>query len=312
MQNSAHQGDNENSHSGGGDDNLEQQPQSGASSQHQVEAELAAVTSAYPRIPLPPMLEGNIEAYFMSMDFWFKASGVTNDSRRYNTVMAQIPPTKLMELRPIIDALPNLNRYEYIKRQLINQFADSQQRRLHRVLSEMPLGDNRPSKLFYDMTRTANGALSDAVLLDLWAARLPSHAQAAVVASGGTTDQRVKIADAVTESMSMRLANRVEVVSNSNNCEAPSSNTQWPGMDFVKNEIAAMFRNFESKLLVNNERGRDRSRGRTSDRERSNSRRRRDASMEEFEQCWYHRQFGSKAKACREPCNYKKPGGVAQ
>lgn len=115
--------------------------------------------------------------------------------------MAQVPPKKLMELGSVIDALPNLNRYAYIKRCLIEHFTDSQQRRLQRVLSDMPLGDSKPSKLFYEMSRTANGTLSDVVLLDLWATRLPSHAQAAVAPSQGTTAERMRIADAVTESM---------------------------------------------------------------------------------------------------------------
>lgn len=117
----------------------------------------------------------------MSLEFWFTASGVLDDNRKYNLVMAQVPSsTKLMELRPIIDEVPNLNRYIYIKRALIEHFSDSQQRRLQKVISDMPLGDNKRSKLFYDMSRTANGALSDAVLVDLWAARLP-NAQAARV-----------------------------------------------------------------------------------------------------------------------------------
>lgn len=273
--------------------------------QQQQRPALIAAGGSYPKIPLPTMEDGNIEAYFMSLDFWFSASGVNDDNRKYNTVMAQVPPSKLMELRPIIEALPNLNRYTYIKRALVEHFADSQQRRLQKVLSDMPLGDSKPSKLFYDMSRTSNGALSDAVLIDLWATRLPSHAQAAVAASQGTPAERVRIADAVTESMSMRNINQVEAVPSN------AADYQWPGLDAIRNEIAAMFRQYSSDTR-NQSRGRSRSgnRARSGKQDRSQPRRR-ESSIENFEHCWYHRQFGSKANACKEPCTYKKPSTAA-
>lgn len=215
-------------------------------------------------------------------------------------IFENIRPTKLLELRSIIDELPHLNRYAYIKRKLIDHFADSQQRRLQKVLSEMPLGDRKPSQLFYNMAQTANGTLSDAVLLDLWATRLPSHAQAAVAASQGTTAERVRIADAVAESMSMRTINAVEHLSS--HATGPSTDTQWPQLEALKIEIAAMFRDLRSEQRRN-------SRSRNSSRNRSQSRHR-ESSMENFDHCWYHRKFGASARACRHPCAYKKSDNV--
>lgn len=243
------------------------------------------------------MVDVEVEAYFMSMEFWFAASGVTDDNRKYTTVMAQVPPSKLLELRPIIDALPNLNRYVYIKQRLIAHFAESQQRRLQRVLSEMPLGDRKPSQLFYDMAQTANGTLSDAVLIDLWATRLPSYAQAAVAASQGTTAERVRIADAVTESMSMRTINAVEP--SMSTVPVTCAEPQWPQFEALKNEIATMLRGFRPD-------SRNRSRSRNNSRTRFQSRHR-ESSAENFEHCWYHRKFGVSARACRHPCTFRKP-----
>lgn len=286
-------------------DSASQQSQQQRIPQH---AEVAA-GSAYPKIPLPTMVDGNIEAYFMSLDFWFTASGVVDYNRKYNTVMAQVPPLKLMELRSIIDTLPNLNRYVYIKQQLTAHFADSQQRRLHRVLSDMPLGDNKPSKLFYDMARTANGALSDAVLMDLWAARLPSHAQAAVVASQGTTADRVRIADAVTESLNMRSVNQIDSVPNINAAHSSSGSAcQCMNLADIKKEIAVMLKDQNSRSRSNQ---RTRPRSRDVSRRRSKSRRGA-SSIEDFEHCWYHRTYGSKAKSYRQPCSYKKPNITQQ
>lgn len=277
--------------------------------QQELHQQQIAAGSVFPKIPLPAMTDGNIEAYFMSLDFWFTASGVRDDNRRYNTVMAQVPPMKLLELRPIIDALPNLNRYVYIKQRLINHFADSQQKRLHRVLSDMPLGDSKPSKLFYDMVRTANGALSDAVIVDLWATRLPSHAQAAVVASQGTTAEQVRIADAVTESMNMRSFSHIDTVPKEINASNVSAveNCRCPDLAALRSEIAVMFQD----LNRSRNSGRNLQRNRNGSRGRSSSQRR-STSVDDFEHCWYHRMYGSKARACRQPCSYKKPTNTSQ
>lgn len=160
--------------------------------------------SVYPRIPLPTLVEGAADAYFLSMEFWFAASGVTNDTRKFNTVLAQVPPTKLQELSTIISATPAASKYEYIKAALIKHFADSQARRLQRVLSEMPLGDLRPSQLYHNMARVAGNALGETTLRDLWAARLPPFTQAAVVAATGALAEVLATADRVNDSLALR------------------------------------------------------------------------------------------------------------
>lgn len=264
-----------------------------ASAANRINRPEIAAGSAYPRIPLPTMEDGEIENYFMSLEFWFAASGVADDGRKYNTVMAQVPARKLTELRPIIDAVPERNRYEYIKRSLVEHFADSRQRRLQRVLAEMPLGDNKPSKLYYDMARTAGGSLSEQVLLDLWATRLPRHAQAAAAASCGTLAVRLQIADAVTESLSMRT----------DQIDAVRQQQQWPGMDSIRDEVSDMIRE-----LVNRSRSPNQKTSRAgSSRHRSSDSSGRRNSPNQSDHCWYHRRFGSKAQACRSPCGYRKP-----
>lgn len=107
-------------------------------------------------------------------------------------------------------ALRRPTKYTYIRTQLIEYFADSQQRRLQRVLSDMPLGDLKPSQLFNEMKRVAGNSLGEAVLLDLWATRLPPHAQAAVIASRGDAADKITIADAIVDSMVLRKINPVD------------------------------------------------------------------------------------------------------
>lgn len=94
------------------------------------DAQIGSIT--VPRLSPTNMSDSNIDSYFMSLEFWFAASGIgaQHDTRKYHIVMAQVPPNKLTELRSIIDATPPTDKYVYIKTKLIEHFADSQQRRL--------------------------------------------------------------------------------------------------------------------------------------------------------------------------------------
>lgn len=251
------------------------------------------------------MSASNIESYFLSLEFWFAASGIGNqhDTRKYNIVMAQVPPNKLTELRSIIDATPATEKYAYIKRKLSEHFADSQQRRLQRVLSEMPLGDMKPSQLFNEMRRVAGNSLCEPVLFDLWASRLPPHAQAAVIASKGDSSDKATIADAIVDSMSLRNINAVST----NNPEIATASATVPpsppssSIEQLQREIAELTRAVKRMFQATYDQ-RDRSRSRSRSRVNEN----RDSGLSS-EMCWYHRTFGGKARQCRKPCSFGIP-----
>lgn len=278
----------------------------------EIEREVNAA-SVYPRIPLPTLIEGAVDAYFMSMEFWFAASGVTNDTRKFNTVLAQVPPTKLLELAAIITAAPANEKYAYIKQALTRHFADSQTRRLQRVLSEMPLGDLRPSQLYHNMARMAGTALGESALIDLWASRLPQITQAAVVAATGAVAERLSTADRVHESLGLRQ-NQVAQVAPA----VPVAPAAPAAPDFERliQRIEEQFRRFEARL-PNGRDSRDSSRGNSRDsshgRNRSRTRsHQRGESANIPELCWYHDVFGQHAQKCREPCNWSRASASNQ
>lgn len=253
------------------------------------------VTSAYPRLPIPPLTENAVEAYFMSLDFWFAASGVTNDLRKYNTVMAQVPPTKLLELTEIVRATPANGKYDYIKTQLIQHFTDSQTKRLQRVLSDMPLGDKKPSQLYHDMARVAGTALDETALRDLWAARLPTYTQAAVVAARGTLAEVLQTADRVNESLGLRQSQ----VSSAEAVPTPPSE-----MALLVQQINETFRKFTDEFARER---RSRSRSRDRSQSRSQQRDSRSTTPNDGDECWYHEKYGRNARQCRSPCSWRRP-----
>lgn len=255
-----------------------------------------------PRLNPPVMSASNIDSYFLSLEFWFAASGLGNqhDTKKYNIVMAQVPPEKLTELRSIIDATPASEKYPYVKKKLIEHFADSQQKRLQRVLSDMPLGDMKPSQLYSEMMRVAGNSLGEPVLLDLWTSRLPPHAQAAVIASKGDASEKTNIADAIIDAMGFRNIHAIVTPSSS----APIAGTEKPAVSSIEDlqrEIAQLTKRFE-QVFQSRRSGRDRSRSRSRSRPDL-----RYGSESSYDMCWYHRTFGANARQCRKPCSFDQP-----
>ncbi|XP_036344731.1 uncharacterized protein LOC118753966 [Rhagoletis pomonella] len=248
-------------------------------------------TFAIPKINPPSMADTHIESYFMSLEFWFAASGIIADSKKYNIVMAQVPPVKLSELQSIISELPTQNKYEYVKEKLIKHFAESQQRRLQKVISEMPLGDLKPSQLFSNMKRVAGQSLNENILIDLWTARLPAQARAAIIASEQKILRKVKIADDIVESLNLGDkfypdSNVRALTSERNNSETVSA------LETLQKEIAQLSQRL-NHYTADRESPRNRGRNRPRESVRSNM---------GGEMCWYHLTFGKDARSCRKPC----------
>lgn len=300
-------------------------------------------TSATPRLPLPTMSEANIDGYFLSLEFWFQASNVIDDNQKYVIVMSQIPPHKLIDLRTVIDNAPPISKYHYIKEKLLSQYTDSQQRRLKRVLSEMPLGDQKPSALFNTMSRVAEGSLTESALVDLWASRLPESIHTAVAASDGTVPSKLKLADAIFNSLDLRAHANINEVQVPQPTEQQQPTSQpiscHPEVLGLVQMIGALLRepqqrsrstgkqsakrqlNFSQKMpQPTNNRGQRNTQRYSAPVEEEDwdlptepiqrpvkilSERRRDSSVERFKDCWYHRTFGQAATTCRPPCTHQ-------
>lgn len=242
-----------------------------------------------PRLPLPQMREDNIEAYFYSLNFWFDAAGIVADITKFNIVLASVPPSKLMELRTIVDAAPRTNKYGYIRTKLLENFTESQQRRLQRVLREMPLGERRPSDLYNEMKRAAGTTLSESILHDLWITRLPTYTQAAIIATNVPIVEKLKIADSITESIKLRQGDCSEL------CTVQQSTDQD-----LRAEIAALKQRLDQVLSDHGHRFRPRSRSRTPAGTRN-------SHSSSNEMCWFHAKFGRNARKCRQPCKMAHP-----
>lgn len=262
--------------------------------------DIQVAANHYARLQMPPFIESDIDGWFYLMNFYFSASGITGDQRKFDTVCSQIPLHRVSQLRHTIDNAPGEGKFDYIKGEFIKYFTESQQKRLQKVLKDMPLGDKLPSILYHEMQRTAGDSLTETVLLDLWAARLPSPAQAAVIITTTSTAEKLKIADSIVENLDLRQVNSVthdpepcgsnstkfsKMYTNKNGTHnRQHSNQRQPRVRTTSN---CQQQNFQQPNI--------------------NKSQRRDSSIEQFDDCWYHRTFGKNATQCRPSCKFRRP-----
>ncbi|XP_052868004.1 uncharacterized protein LOC128273970 [Anopheles cruzii] len=111
----------------------------------------------------------NMEGYFLSLEYWFVAAGLpaTQDLRRFHFVMAKVPPHVLQEFKIKWEQAPTSSKYEYARKVHTEHNSEYQQRHLQRVLSEMTLGNQKPSQLCNEMLRVAKDAISEELLMNL-------------------------------------------------------------------------------------------------------------------------------------------------
>lgn len=247
----------------------------------------------YPRIRMPTFSSKNVEAWLNSLERWFKASGYNNDEQQFEITLAAIDPTILEQMNEALSEEPEAGKFNFVKQKLIAHFADSAQRKLNRLLSEMPLGDKRPSELFHEMKRVAGNVLGETALKGLWAQRLPEAARPVIAASTGTAVEFTRIADSIVDALTPRTVQAAAV-------------TPLNEINELKAVIA------ELRTQINNFPRQPRSRSRSRPNQRpstpantgSNQNSNGNTSTES-DQCWFHQKFGQNARNCRSPCRHR-------
>lgn len=232
---------------------------------------------------VPPFWRTNPGLWFAQVEAQFATSNIVSDATKYNTVVAAIESSVLAQVSDIILGPKENQTFEQLKARLISAFADSEQQRLRKLLSEVTLDDKKPSQLLREMRELAGKAVPEDLLKTLWTQRLSSQTKAILSANEGTLSVLATLADKIQE-----------VTTNSNVSEvAKSSNTAYDRLERQIAELTKQVASLRSNRGRTPVRGRFRSRGRSSSRNNQG-------------QCYYHHKFGDAARKCRQPCAYKK------
>lgn len=240
----------------------------------------------------PPFWKINPSLWFIQLEAQFTISGITQDDTKFYTVVSAIEPDILNSVSDIVSQPPSTEKYKALKERLIEIHSESQESKIRKLLQGIELGDQRPSQLLSRMRSLAGSAVGEPLLKSLWLARLPNQMQSILAALSDDLPQLAAAADKINE-MATGHINAVMV-------PAPQPLTQNP----LELQVAQLTKELSELKAVVHRRNRsgDGGRGfRNRSRSQSTRRRYREPSQN---MCFYHTNFGSKARKCNAPCSF--------
>ncbi|KAK9876232.1 hypothetical protein WA026_012533 [Henosepilachna vigintioctopunctata] len=240
-------------------------------------------------VKLPSMWRNNIKLWFAQVESNFEIAGITNDSTKFNYVVAAIDTDILSTVSDIVLNPPAQQKYFTIKNRLCEEFSDSESRQTKKLIYELQLGDLKPSQLLRKMRELGNSFLSEDFLKTLWLQRLPSEVQTILAVSTESLDKLAKLADTIVD---------VKTDTDRNVCAVKVSNSEF---EILRDEVKVLRQEIqelkqELRKGAQNTPRKDRrdSSGRSSSRDRTRN------------ICVFHKKFGKNAYRCIQPCTFSE------
>ena len=265
-------------------------------------------------IKLPPFWASDPQIWFAQVEAQFATRRITSQSTKFSHVVAALQPEIAQEVRDLLLGPPADAPYDVLKDELTRRTSESEQRRLQMLLTELELGDRKPSQLLRKMRQLlGEHKLEEGILKQLFVQRLPANVQL-ILATSSTALSNEQLSDLADRIMDVPVPS-VHVA------HAPSPSDS--AVADLKADIAALTEQVRSLQRQVRHSSRSRSRGpqgRSSPHPNSNAQTAHsgsDASQSDAaagaqtSQCWYHETWGNKAHKCRPPCSFDTSSGNA-
>lgn len=234
-----------------------------------------------------------------------------SDVQKAQMVVAQLTKEDIEQICDLLEN-PSERPYNAIKERLISVYEESDGKQLQKLLSDMELGDQKPSQLLRRMRNLAHNKVPDNTLRLMWVNLLPAQVRSVLVVSDTISkdtalDELAKMADKMMEQTSEAPA-----VASVDNSQAQAQGN----MQYIVEEIRKLHLEIAELKKENTHCRCTRSsppphyrynrheRSRTPSRSHSRNYRSRSSTPSPY--CFYHRKFGTKARHCTTPCSFNK------
>ncbi|KAJ2949112.1 hypothetical protein O0L34_g6051 [Tuta absoluta] len=230
-----------------------------------------------------------------------------SDAAKYQVIISKLPKEVIGQLTDLLLSPPDRDKYLALKTRLLSIYEESESRKIQKLITEMELGDQKPSQLLRKMSDLARGKITDVgTLRVLWQNHLPTSVRSILAVSASEDlDTLAAIADKIMENV--RPLNEVASVARQDKNEANSNAA-----------VIAEIQKLGVRLSRLEQRSSSRSRssqGPRGSRARSSSRHTRSGSRQSHPKrsqndpdwlCYYHFRYKDKAAKCVKPCNWEK------
>lgn len=252
---------------------------------------------------IPPFWRDKPRLWFISFE------AATADLNKGQAQLAQMVIAKLekQDIEQIADLLhnpPTTQQYTTLKNRLISAYEESDNRQLQKLLSEVELGDQKPTQLLRRMRSLALDKVPDSTLRMMWTNHLPPHVRSVLAVSETFStktalDELALLADKMMETSS---SNQISAVASTSTHSQATSDTQFlieeiRKLSFEVAALKASAQNSQQQQYRRPFNRQSRSTGRGDSRSRSRS-------ETPSPYCYYHRRFGKDARRCTTPCTF--------
>nr|XP_029723963.1 uncharacterized protein LOC115264431 [Aedes albopictus] len=241
-------------------------------------------------IKIGPFWKRDPTLWFAQLEAQFALAGISREDTRYYHVLAAIDSEILACCSDIIRDPPAAGQYTAIMDRITKEYSTSEQNRMQQLLRGCELGDRKPSQLLREMRDLARDVITDdKIIKSLWMQQLPETTQAVLKVSEDTLQlhQLAEQADKLADVTRNRIA--------ASTVAAPDDK-----MVFDLAELRAEIAELSSEIAAFRQ-----TRGRSRNQSYSRQQGTRSTSRDQHPYCYYHRRFGTAAKNCREPCQFK-------
>ncbi|XP_068617431.1 uncharacterized protein [Battus philenor] len=97
-------------------------------------------------VKIPPFWPEEPTLWFAQVEGQFQVSGITSDATKFYHVISQLEQQYAAEVKDIIIAPPQENKFLKLKTELIKRLSASQEKKLKQLLMHEELGDRKPSQ----------------------------------------------------------------------------------------------------------------------------------------------------------------------
>ncbi|XP_025266506.1 uncharacterized protein LOC112638643 [Camponotus floridanus] len=212
-------------------------------------------------------------------------------------VILYLDTTVLPFVSDIVTFPPATNKYDELKRRIIDAFGETSETKLRRLLRNHELTDDKPSNFLQKLRNLAGGQCSDIVLRTLFLEQLPDNVRSILAISEVSDLSKLALqADKILDMSKVNISQVCLSTSDASNARKPEPTSE---ITELKASVEALAKQFK-KLQTRRRRSRSRSRNRPHYRNKS------PATKEHTDICYYHTRFGKEAYHCLTPCKWKK------
>ncbi|KAF6217312.1 hypothetical protein GE061_001666 [Apolygus lucorum] len=251
-------------------------------------------------IKIPPLWRRNVKVWRLQVDAHFANSPVTQELTKYNYLLASLDGDVAELISDLLLKPLSVTPYSDLMDRLQAEFEISEGRKVNRLLTELDLGDRKPSQLFREMRSLAGSQVQDDFLKTMFLQRLPVHIRAILASSSDPLDNLAVMADKVFELSPNQYPS---LAVHAAEASSATAQRQVP-LDRVDRLEAQIAQLTGSVAALHNHSHRSWTVGVTQPRSRSATPK---SNPNDRSICHFHARYGTKAHRCLLPCSFQPP-----